>query len=402
MNASVYNKNKRIPHSRKIFTFLGVFALILAISHFYMFERISYYLQLTAEQRIFTALLLGSLALFTLIVLPASRALPRVAVTILSWIIYPWMGIALLLFVLLLATDVVWLLLQLILTNHLPESRGLLQYCFGIVALIITGLLGIFALWKGLAPVTVRPVTVFLNRLPLSLDGLRIVQITDLHIGAMLNGNWLRRIVNKVNALQPDVIVITGDLVDGSVNDLRHHVAPLANLCASHGTFFITGNHEYYSGVEQWCDHITHLGIRVLRNERVSIPAVASENASIDLVGIDDWASHHFPGGGADLQKALVGRNSKKVLILLAHQPAAIEEAAAYNVDLQLSGHTHGGQLWPFKYLVYLQQPYAHGLYRHQGTDTQIYVSAGTGFWGPPMRLGATAEITNITLRVAH
>lgn len=385
---------------KQILVFLGLFAFILVLSHFYMFVRISYYLQLTSDQRLFVALLLGSFSLLTLIVVPVSRMLPRTAATILAWIIYPWMGFALLMFVTLLATDMVWFLFKLVPVSHIPERRLLLQHCFGVVALGVTGILGGLSLWNGLRSVTVKPLTVALSRLPKSLDGFRIVQITDLHVGPLINGDWLRRVVNKVNALKPDLIVITGDLVDGSVEELRHHVAPIADLYAPHGTYFITGNHEYYSGVEQWCAHVTNLGVRVLRNERVSI-TVGSEDSSFDLAGVDDWGSRHFPGEGPNLPKALAGRDPNKALILLAHQPAAAHEAAAHGVDLQLSGHTHGGQIWPFTYLVYLQQPYTKGLYRHGNTETQVYVSAGTGFWGPPMRFGTSAEITHITLRSA-
>ncbi|MDB5989398.1 MAG: putative integral rane protein [Herbaspirillum sp.] len=387
-----------MSHLRRLIVFLTIFAFILAASHFYMFERLSYYLQMTESQRLFTALLLGGFACLTLIALPVSRLLPRKAAVILAWISYPWMGIALLMFITLLITDMVWLLSQMIPANHLPEPRVLLQHYLGVVALSVTGLLGGLALWKGLGSVTVKPLTIALNRLPQSFDGLRIVQLTDLHVGPLINGRWLRRVVDKVNALKPDVIVITGDLVDGSVEELRRHVAPLADLRAQHGTYFITGNHEYYSGVDAWCNHIASLGVRVLRNERVSITS-GSADESLDLAGVDDWASRHFPGEGPDLAKALAGRDTDKALILLAHQPAAAHEAAAHGVDLQLSGHTHGGQIWPFTYLVYLQQPYTTGLYRHNGTQTQVYVSPGTGFWGPPMRLGTTAEITLITLR---
>jgi len=180
------------------------------------------------------------------------------------------MGIALLMLVTLLATDSVWLLLRLLPLNLLPEQSAFVQHCLGIMALGVTGLLGGFSLWNGLRPVPVKPLAVTLSRLPPALDGLRIVQITDLHIGPFLGGNWLRRVVDKVNALKPDLIVITGDLVDGSVDEQRRHVAPIADLRALYGTYFITGNHEYYSDVEEWCDHVASLGVRVLRNERVS------------------------------------------------------------------------------------------------------------------------------------
>lgn len=384
-------------------TFLGIFAFMLASSHFYMYERISYYFQLPLLQDILVGSILGGLALLTLMAIPLTRLLPRKFAIILSWIIYPWMGIALLMFITLLATDLIWVLLKLITQNHLPEPeiRELLRHYFGIVALGVTSLLVMFSFWKGLQPVSVKKLSITLKRLPQSLDGLRIVQITDLHIGPLINGKWLRRIVDKVNALKPDVIVITGDLVDGSVEELRHHVAPLAHLQAKYGSYFVTGNHEYYSGVEEWCTYIASLGVRVLRNERVSIMDDLS-NESFDLVGVNDWASDHFPGEGPNLDKALAGRDPNKVVILLAHQPAAIHEAASHGVDLQLSGHTHGGQIWPFTYLVYLQQPYTKGLYRYNDTATQIYISPGTGFWGPPMRLGTSAEITHITLRTSN
>src|SRR5207244_387356 len=154
--------------------------------------------------------------------------------------------------------------------------------------------------------------------------------------------------------------------------------------------------HEYYSGVDEWTAHLETLGIRILRNELVTLHD--STNNPIDFAGVDDFASSHVPGHGPDLPKALNGRDSARPLILLAHQPAAIREAAAHQVDLQLSGHTHGGQIWPWNYFVYIQQPYVSGLHRYPNSNSQIYVSNGTGFWGPPMRLGTSAEITEITL----
>jgi hypothetical protein len=196
-----------------------------------------------------------------------------------------------------------------------------------------------------------------------------------------------------VNALTPDVVAITGDLVDGSVEALREHVAPLAKLKAAHGVFFVTGNHEYYSGVDEWLDELRRLGIRVLRNESVTLSRGA---AAVELAGIDDHASGRFPGHGPDLRRALKDRDPRRPVVLLAHQPVAVHEAAAFDVDLQLSGHTHGGQLWPWGYLVRLQQKYLNGLYRIG--NTLLYVSCGTGYWGPPMRLGAPAEITELTL----
>jgi uncharacterized protein len=380
--------------------FLGIFAFLLALTHFYILQRLSYYLQLTGGQFRLATRLLASLALLTLIAVPLGRVLPREAARVLDWIIFPWLGFAMVLLIVLFVTDACWFLSQLIPSalKYDAERRAFFERLLGVTALGSAGLLGGFSLWNGLRPVMVKPLTVELKRLPRSLDGLRIVQITDLHIGPLIDGGWLRQVVDKVNALKPDIIVVTGDLVDGSVEELSRHVAPMADLVAPQGVYFVTGNHEYYSGVEPWCAHIASLGLRVLRNECVSINA-GSNGDSFDLAGVDDWRSNQFPGQGADLPKALAGRDTDKMLILLAHQPVAIHEAAAHGVDLQLSGHTHGGQIWPYTYLVYLQQPYAEGLHRYRKTSTQIYVSPGTGFWGPPMRLGTAAEITHITLR---
>ena len=172
---------------------------------------------------------------------------------------------------------------------------------------------------------------------------------------------------------------------------LREMVAPIGKLEAKHGVFFVTGNHEYYSGVDPWIAELTRLGVRVLRNERVTIGDGAD---SFDLAGVDDHSSHGFaPGHGPDLERALAGRDPARALVLLAHQPRQVRRAAKYGVELQLSGHTHGGQIWPWHYLVKLQQGgLLAGRYERQGT--QLYVSRGTGYWGPPMRLGAPAEVT--------
>ncbi len=222
-----------------------------------------------------------------------------------------------------------------------------------------------------------------------------MVQLTDVHVGPTIGHAFIDDIVRRTNALQPDLIAITGDLVDGSVEQLRDAVAPLARLRARHGVYFVTGNHEYFSGAAPWLNELGRLGIRVLRNERVSI---GEGEASFDLGGIDDHSAARHGGlePAAAVSQALSGRDPKRELVLLAHQPRSLLEAARFGVGLQLSGHTHGGQIWPFKYLVRLQQPFVEGL--HRSGDAQIYVSRGTGYWGPPMRLGAPAEITHVTL----
>jgi predicted MPP superfamily phosphohydrolase len=256
---------------------------------------------------------------------------------------------------------------------------------------------GLVGTASALGQVAVRSVRVRLRRFPPALSGFRVVQLSDLHIGPTLGREWLEDIVARVNALEPDLVAITGDLVDGSVDMLRAQTAPLAGLRAKHGVFFVTGNHEYYSGADAWIAELDRLGVKVLRNERISI---GEGEHSFDLAGVDDWSAGRFGAGhGPDLLRALSGRDASRELLLLAHQPKQILDAAAMGVGLQLSGHTHGGQIFPWGLFVRLDQPYLAGLSRHG--ESQIYVSCGTGYWGPPMRIGAPPEITLLELERA-
>ncbi len=241
-----------------------------------------------------------------------------------------------------------------------------------------------------------RPeVPVRLERLPRALSGLRIAQLTDMHVGPLLGEAYVRRVVAETLRTKPDLIVITGDLVDGSVEGLRRSIDPLFGLRARFGVYFVTGNHEYYSGVLPWLEYLRARGIRVLQNERVSI---GDAGASLDLLGIPDHSARDRDAPEApDFARASAGRDPERESILLAHQPRQIAATSGHDLGLQLSGHTHGGQLWPFGALVMLAQPYLHGLHTHEGR-TQIYVSRGVGFWGPPMRVGNPAEIPDIIL----
>ncbi|MGC4086308.1 MAG: metallophosphoesterase [Polyangiaceae bacterium] len=275
-----------------------------------------------------------------------------------------------------------------------PERRRSLSRLLAGAVTLIAGGLGLTALRSALGRIRTHEVRITLERLPSELDGLSIVQISDVHIGPTLRREFLEEVVQQINALSPDVVAITGDLVDGSVEQLREHTAPLGQIRAKHGVFFVTGNHEYYSGAPEWCAELERLGIRVLRNERVS---VGHAEQSFDLAGVDDFQAAQFGNGhGPDLAKALRGRDPNRELVLLAHQPRAVFEAQEHGVGLQLSGHTHGGQIWPWNFMVKLQQPVVSGLARFG--KTWVYVSNGTGFWGPPMRLGAPAEITRLVL----
>jgi len=220
-----------------------------------------------------------------------------------------------------------------------------------------------------------------------------LAQLSDVHIGGLIDAAFIKGIVTRVNAINPDVIVLTGDILDMDVKKIAAPLQELKGLNAKYGTFFIVGNHEYFHDIEVIIKEMKSLGIRVLENENVY---VGEPNAGFYLAGVYDVfgyrAGHHLP----DINRALLGRKEDAPTILLAHQPKFIEEVQG-GVDLMLSGHTHGGQLYPFKYLVKLQQPYVSGLHQHN-EELQIYVSKGTGFWGPPMRLGASSEISEIRL----
>lgn len=246
--------------------------------------------------------------------------------------------------------------------------------------------------WRG-GPRLV-PVEISLSRWPRALDGFRIVQISDIHIGPLLDRRFARELTERVNALEPDLVAVTGDLVDGSLSKLRDEVEPFRGLRARHGVFFVTGNHDHYSGARGWAERVRELGMRVLRNERVTLE---QDGCAFELAGVDDHRSGYESFGGEDLDRALDGLPPDRPVILLAHDPTTFRKASRMGVDLQLSGHTHGGQIWPFEYFVRLAVPFVAGLYRRG--NAQVYVSRGTGFWGPPMRLGAPAEITEIRLR---
>jgi predicted MPP superfamily phosphohydrolase len=231
--------------------------------------------------------------------------------------------------------------------------------------------------------------------LPPAFAGFTIAQISDLHVGPTIRRRHVEAVVDAVNALDADLIAITGDLVDGGVPQLAAHTEPLGRLSARHGTFFVTGNHEYYSGVAPWVREIRRLGLRVLMNEHV---VLRREAALLVVAGVTDYGAHHFhPSHRSDPQAALAGAPADAaVRVLLAHQPRSAFEAARAGFDLQLSGHTHGGQFLPWNFFVRFWQPFTAGL--HRLGRLWVYVSRGTGYWGPPKRLGAPSEITHIRL----
>lgn len=358
-----------------------------------------------------------------LAVLPAAavllrRTLPLDTAAPLDWVAYSWLGVAFYAFLALLVLEPVRLAGTLLLRRRErelvpsaapagpeetppasppdPSRRLFLARGLAVTAgVVAVGTAGTGA-WIANSPPVVRRVPVTLANLDPALDGLRIVTFSDGHLSATYGGRRFERLVELVNEQRPDVVAIVGDLVDGDVSELREEAAPLADLVSEQGVFFVTGNHEYFVDTNAWLRHLPTLGVDVLRNERV---AIRRGGASFDLAGIDDRtaASSGLAGHGADLDAALDGRDDDVPVVLLAHQPALVEQASAAGVDLQLSGHTHGGQLWPFDYAIRLDQPSVEGLSRHG--DTQLYVTSGAGYWGPPMRIGARPEVTVVELR---
>jgi predicted MPP superfamily phosphohydrolase len=272
-----------------------------------------------------------------------------------------------------------------------PSRRLLLARSLAIVAGLTAVGTTAYGAHTALGPPVIARRQITLRKLPRSMDGFRLAVVSDIHLGPLLGRSHTQRIVDTINRLDADLVTVVGDLVDGSVAELGNAAEPLARLRSRRGSFFVTGNHEYFSGYQEWIAEVESLGLTVLRNARVEIDG-------IDLAGVNDVTGSQY-GDGPDYLRALTGRDPAKPVVLMAHQPIQVLEAQRHGVDLQLSGHTHGGQIFPFSYLVRLQQPVIAGHARFG--DTQLYVTRGAGFWGPPVRVGAPPDITLVELRTA-
>ena len=265
----------------------------------------------------------------------------------------------------------------------------------GIVA--TSGSLSLYGLWEAKRIPEVNEVSIPIPNLPRDLEGFRIVQTTDIHLGPTCGREWVEQVVERINTLSPHVAVFTGDLADGPVSRYGPDAAPLGDIQAPLGRYFVTGNHEYYSGVGPWLEKVRQLGFTPLINEH---RLLQPDKGRLLLAGVTDYrAGGRMEGHASSPRAAVAGTQASDVKILLAHQPKSVFEAAEAGFDLQISGHTHGGQFLPWHAVVGLDQPYLSGLHRHEGT--LIYVSRGTGYWGPPLRLGAPSEITLFKLTAA-
>jgi predicted MPP superfamily phosphohydrolase len=305
--------------------------------------------------------------------------LPSLAVGFFSWLL-----------VLTLLRDVALALLVL----AQPQDYGSWMHISALAVMLLTPAITLIGFFMARRVAPVVDVDVPLSDLPPQLEGFTIAQISDIHVGPTIKRNFVEAIVARVNRLEADMVAITGDLVDGSVRDLAQHTEPLARLESRHGTYVVTGNHEYYSGVHAWIRELQRLGARVLLNEHV---VLEHNGAKLTVAGVTDFSAHHFdPAHKSDPQAAAEGAPGDAPKVLLAHQPRSASFAAEAGFDLQLSGHTHGGQFWPWNLFVRLQQPFTAGLNRLG--RMWIYISRGTGYWGPPMRFGVPSEITLIRL----
>jgi predicted MPP superfamily phosphohydrolase len=359
--------------------------LILLLLHVYIGWRLLPAMQIgTPGELVGGGLLAISAGLIPLGLMTRFLAIPQTLGDRLSWAGYLAMGLFSSLLVLTLLREVVLVVTP---AGLLTDDSAILVV---VAALLVTA--AGFVNARRLARVV--NVDIPITGLPQALDGFTIVQISDIHVGPTIKKRYVQAIVDRVNGLQADVVAITGDVVDGSVQQLASQAAPLGSLKGRHGVYVVTGNHEYYSGAAAWMQEFGRLGLHGLMNEHVVID---HGGAPLVLAGVTDYNAGQFdPAQASDPSRAMLGAPAGAPKILLAHQPRSAAAAAAAGFDLQLSGHTHGGQFWPWNLFVRFQQPYTAGL--NLLNKMWVYTSRGTGYWGPPMRFGAPSEITRLRL----
>ena len=319
----------------------------------------------------------------------------------LSFVGYTSLGFFTLSFFIFVAKDLVFQLIALlghIINEDNPfdnSKRDFIKKSINISMITLAGSATVYGFYSARKGPFIIKHDIYLKNLPDAFENFSIAQISDLHVGPTIKRPYVEDVLEKISRLNPDLIAVTGDLVDGSVKYLKSELQPLKDMIAPYGTFFVTGNHEYYSGVDQWLDETDRLGMKNLINSNELISKAGDQ---ISIAGITDLRAHQIkPAHRSDPELALRSVPEDITKIVLAHQPNSIHSVHETGADLQLSGHTHGGQFWPFTYPVKMTHPYIAGLHDHQGT--QIYVNRGTGYWGPPLRIGVPAEITLIRLK---
>jgi len=386
--------------------FFIIFLTVLGLMHGYVGWRIFKGLDIKANYKI---LAIALVVIFTLLpVLPiAFRYIGYESslLDVLSLIGYTGLGFFFLTFLLFITKDIAtksWSFISSFFPSDIKqqitidlEKRQFLQKSLSVGILTLVGPTTAYGYYSARKGPSIINQTIFLNDLPDAFENFTIAQISDLHVGPTIKKPYVEKVLNQISIINPDLIAITGDLIDGSIDYLKKDLEPLSEMIANYGTYFVTGNHEYYSGAEKWLDETDRMGFTNLVNEH---DLISINNETITLAGVTDFRAHQIiPSHKSNPKNALRGSTDQKVKILLAHQPSSIFKANEAGYDFQISGHTHGGQFWPFTYPTKKANPYLSGLHNHNGT--QIYVNSGTGYWGPPLRLGVPSEITLFKLK---
>ena len=386
--------------------FFIIFLTVLGLMHGYVGWRIFKGLDIKANYKI---LAIALVVIFTLLpVLPiAFRYIGYESslLDVLSLIGYTGLGFFFLTFLLFITKDIAtksWSFISSFFPSDIQqqitidlEKRQFLQKSLSVGILTLVGPTTAYGYYSARKGPSIINQTIFLNDLPDEFENFTIAQISDLHVGPTIKKPYVEKVLNQISIINPDLIAITGDLIDGSIDYLKKDLEPLSEMIANYGTYFVTGNHEYYSGAEKWLDETDRMGFTNLVNEH---DLISINNETITLAGVTDFRAHQIiPSHKSNPKNALRGSTDQKVKILLAHQPSSIFKANEAGYDFQISGHTHGGQFWPFTYPTKKANPYLSGLHNHNGT--QIYVNSGTGYWGPPLRLGVPSEITLFKLK---
>ena len=373
--------------------FISVVTVILGLLAFYAGGRFIRWSAWAFEHRAIVWLVLAAFIVLQVLGPFLYRLYPQHSTRsfILHWITYTTLGLFASMIFYTFAADLFMALWKWVVQ---PESTVDLQRR-GFLA-VITMTLGsvVIGVSQAVRGPKVFDVAIPIANLPPELEGFRIAQVSDLHVGPTIGRRYAAQVVSMVNDLSADVIALTGDFVDGTVDQLRNAIEPISQLKAKYGVFFVTGNHEYYWGVARWLEHFQKLGARILLNEHVKIER---DGANVVIAGVTDRsAGQHLPGHASSPRKSLEGAPANSVKVLLAHQPASYKEANEAGFDLQLSGHTHGGQFFPWSLVVKLAQRYYKGLNKHE--NMWIYVNRGTGYWGPPHRFTVPSEISLLKL----
>lgn len=403
--------------------FVGLISLLIVLLHLYLWKRLVRDTTRPGRARRVGGLVMLGLAVLVFVTLLVGRLVGPDISRWFAWPGYLWFGLMAYLVVFLLLLELPRLALRrwarsapLVAsattstvepeTPETPETpdapvapvgsrRLFLARGAGVVAAVASASVVGTGMVSALGPPEITRLRIPLRRLDPTLAGFRIAVVADIHLGPLRGRGHTEQIVRMINETSPDLVAVVGDLVDGTVDELGSAAEPLRDLVSREGTFFVTGNHEYYSGYQPWLTELERLGVQPLRNARTAISRGA---AAFDLAGVNDVNGQSY-SDGPDFRQALRGRDPSRPVVLLAHQPVQVREASRYGVDLQLSGHTHGGQFYPFHYVVRMAQPSVSGLSKVD--NTWLYVNRGVGFWGPPVRVGAPPEITIVELDVA-